>query len=107
MGTEVGMGRFGTRWDGVRWGGMRRDRMGFGGVGQDEPGRDGIREPWYGGRQQVGPLSQAQEWWDGGDFHLTLMEKMSATKPRQKKLPYRVLKKDQSTKSGGLGTGSC
>lgn len=54
MGTEVGMGRFGTRWDGVRWGGTRQDSMGFGGVGQDEPGRDGIRELWYGGRQQAG-----------------------------------------------------
>lgn len=87
------MGQDGTAWDLVGWDKMSQEEMGLGSSGMGAGSR---REP----------PSQAQEWWDGGDFHLTLMEKMSATKPRQKKLPYRVLKKDQSTKSGGLGTGS-
>lgn len=42
----------------------------------------------------------------GGDFPLTLMEKTSAMKPRQKGLQYMALKKDQSTKSLGLRAGS-
>lgn len=101
----------GARWDGAsggkqEQGGTKWDRVTFSGVGQHGTGGAGIREPWHGSRQQAGPPSQAREWWDGGDFPFTSMEKMSAMKPRQKKLQNMVLKKDQTAKSRGLWTGS-